>query len=44
MNVPIDYDNEKELTNNVSEITGVLKHKIEKKVEMRRLQECISQI
>ena len=27
-NVPIDYDDEKEITKNRSEITGVLKHKI----------------
>ena len=26
-NVPIDYDDEKERTNNGSDITGVLKHK-----------------
>ena len=33
MNVPVDYDNEKEIAKNGSKITGVLKHKTDKKVE-----------
>ena len=33
MNVPIDYDEEKERTNNGSDITGLLKHKTDKKFE-----------
>ena len=33
INVLVDYNNEKEQTNNGSVITGVLKQKTEKKVE-----------
>ena len=37
INVPLDYDDKKEQTNNGSDITVVLKHKTEKKVENNKI-------
>ena len=38
MNVPVDYDNEKQQTKNGSNTTGVLKHNTYKKVENKEIK------